>query len=135
MVKEFHEKYAHYTSNKPRVAPVNIGALRCQLIEEEARETLLAMRARFKSTPKLDDEIDWTDKDDLVQIADGLADLLYVTFGAALAYGIPIEEVFTEVHRSNMTKPLIKNALGKTIKGEGYEPPDIKSIIEKEVNR
>lgn len=67
----------------------------------------------------------------LVELADGLADLLYVVFGTAVAYDIPIEKIFDEVHRSNMTKNVSSEALvkGKLSKGPGYSPPDIAGIL------
>lgn len=76
---------------------------------------------------------------DLVGIADGLGDLLYVVFGTAAAFGINIQEVFDEVHRSNMTKPvwdeelqrwyIAKDEFGKGLKGPNYSPADISPII------
>jgi predicted HAD superfamily Cof-like phosphohydrolase len=127
MVKEFHDKYGHYTSNKINSdLPTKILILREKLITEEAEE--------FKKASY--DMYDGIDKEytavDIVNIADALADLLYVTFGAALAYGIPIDKVFAEVHRSNMTKSMNKDEKsipGKTIKGPDYEPPYLKSIL------
>jgi predicted HAD superfamily Cof-like phosphohydrolase len=56
-------------------------------------------------------------------IADGVADLLYLTIGTALAYGIPIEAVFDEIHRSNMTKTLPPDAHGRPVKGATFRPP------------
>lgn len=114
MVREFHEKYGHYTQEKTGYPPEEIVRLRDKLIEEEFYELL--------------------DAENLTATADALADILYVTFGAALAYGIPIEEVFIEVHRSNMTKSMekdTKSIKGKTIKGENYEPPNLERILNK----
>ncbi len=115
MVKEFHTKYGHFMSDEPQrhdTLPTDIANLRIALIREEAEEF---ERAQSR-----------------VGIADSLADLLYVTFGAALAYGIPIEEIFTEIHRSNMTKSMDKDAKsipGKTIKGPNYDPPKLVEIL------
>src|SRR4051812_4427776 len=67
--------------------PELVKQLRCALIEEEAAEFRTAI-----------------EKNDIVAVADAIADLLYVTYGAALTFGIPVREVFAEVHRSNMTK-------------------------------
>lgn len=120
-VREFHEKYGHYTLNSPGIPPSEVRELRKKLITEEAQE--------FG---------DWSDPTfhdiNIVEIADAIADLLYVVFGAALAYGIPIESVFAEVHRSNMTKSMekdTKSIKGKTIKGSNYEPPNIALILAK----
>lgn len=83
---------------------------RAQLVIEEAAELCLAMSNR-----------------DEVEVADALADLIYVSVGAAVCWGIPIQQVFDEVHRSNMTKVRKEDELHS--KGEGYEPPDIKGVL------
>lgn len=100
-------------------APDDVKALRCALIEEEAREFRAALEA-----------------DDIVEVADAIADLLYVVYGAARTFGIPVREVFAEVHRSNMTKlddngePIVR-ADGKVMKGSNFSPPDLRPILEK----
>jgi predicted HAD superfamily Cof-like phosphohydrolase len=88
----------------------------CALIEEEVAEFRAAAEAS-----------------DLVEIADAVADLLWVVLEAGLTYGIPIEEVFAEVHRSNLTKiesgePVV-NAGGKIVAGPGYSAPDLLPIL------
>lgn len=91
--------------------------LRKRLLEEEHDEYLLGEATN-----------------DIVEIADGLADMLYIIAGTALEYGIPLEAVFNEVHRSNMSKlgldgkPMIRED-GKVLKGPNYTPPDIEGII------
>ena len=73
-------------------------------------------------------------KEDLVAIADALADIVYVIYGTALTYGIDLDSVLREVHRSNMSKlggdgkPLLRGD-GKVIKSERYFPPDISSVL------
>jgi ADP-ribose pyrophosphatase YjhB (NUDIX family) len=70
---------------------------------------------------------------DVVEIADALADLLYVVHGTALVHGIPIDAVFDEVHRSNLTKvggPAIGPGT-KAPKPAGYRPPDIRPLLER----
>lgn len=86
--------------------------MRCDLIKEEYEELVEAVG-----------------QNDLVGIADALADLLYVVYGAAATWGIPIQEVFAAVHDTNMAKldpetgkPNVR-ADGKVIKPEGWEPP------------
>jgi predicted HAD superfamily Cof-like phosphohydrolase len=75
-----------------------------------------------------------SEKGDLVGIADALADIVYVVYGTALTYGIDLDAVLREVHRSNMSKlgsdgkPLIRDD-GKVIKSEKYAPPDIASVL------
>ena len=124
MVKEFHKKYGHHTINSPGRPLDEIVELRHKLITEEAIEFYDAsdMLLNTLDTPLSNERY-------IIEIADAIADLLYVVFGAALAYGIPIERVFAEVHRSNMTKSTEKNVHGKTIKGDAYEPPRIKEVL------
>jgi len=75
-----------------------------------------------------------SEKEDLVGIADALADIVYVVYGTALTYGIDLDSVLREVHRSNMSKlgddgkPLIRGD-GKVLKSERYFPPDIASVL------
>jgi len=63
-----------------------------------------------------------------------LADVLYVTYGAADALGIDLPAVFVEVHRSNLSKVdtdgrVLKRADGKVLKGPGYRPPDLDGLV------
>jgi hypothetical protein len=76
------------------------------------------------------------DGDNIVEVSDAMADLVYVIIGAAVAWGIPFDEIFKEVHRSNMTKmgddgKAVHSNIGKVVKGPNYEPPRIKEILEK----
>lgn len=76
-------------------------------------------------------------KNDIVSIADALADIVYVACGTAVTYGIPFDRVFAEVHRSNMTKfgpdgPYLR-ADGKIMKGPDYEPPDIAGCLARDL--
>lgn len=87
--------------------------MRAHLILEEAAEVLLALAER-----------------DLVKLADGLGDLDYVTHGAAVAFGIPLDEIAEEIHRSNMTKAVRKGDVRLRNKGEDYQPPRIKEILD-----
>ena len=88
----------------------------CALIEEEAAE----FRAAVETS-------------DLVEIADAVADLIWVVLEAGVTFGIPIEEVFAEVGRSNLTKvetgePSV-NAVGKIVAGPGFSAPDLLPIL------
>lgn len=103
------------TPPRLRVPGPDVKALRISLMVEELHELEMAMAY-----------------DDLTLMADGLADLLYVVIGTAVAYGMDIEPIFDEVHRSNMTKkggPQRKD--GKALKPETYEPPDLAPILTK----
>jgi len=67
-----------------------------------------------------------------VKVADALGDLLYVVYGAALEWGIPLDDVVAEIHRSNMTKDVgATRADGKITKGPGYEPPDLAAVLDR----
>jgi predicted HAD superfamily Cof-like phosphohydrolase len=98
-------------------------------VDEDVRRSREALM-----TEELEELIEAMHSEDVVAIADGLADLLYVVFGTAVAYGIPMDQVFAEVHRSNMTKlgpdgqPIIGEA-GKRLKGPGYVPPNIEPLV------
>lgn len=70
----------------------------------------------------------------LVAAADALADITYVTYGAADTWGFDLDAVVREVHRSNMTKlgedgQPIRRADGKVLKGPAYEPPAIEPLL------
>ncbi len=89
------------------------GALRVRLVEEEAAEFARAVEAG-----------------DLVAMVDALCDLLYVTYGAAVALGVDLEPHFAEVHRSNMAKrggPVRGD--GKQLKPGGWQPPRLAAIL------
>ncbi len=119
MVKEFHEAMKIPVVDKPNLADHSRARLRSDLILEEMKETLDAI---------------W--QYDLVEIADGIADSIYVLCGTALEYGIPLDEVFAEVHRSNMTK-FIDGSFrddGKYQKGPSYEPPNLAKILQTDSN-
>jgi hypothetical protein len=65
---------------------------------------------------------------DVVATADGLADLVYVIYGAAWRFNIPLDAVVAEVHRSNMTKTPTPDD-GKAVKGPGYSPPNVAGVL------
>lgn len=115
-VLEFHQTFGLTISDKPTLRP-NADRMRCiNLIEEELHELIKASVLG-----------------DLVGIADGLADLVYVIKGMAVSYGIDLEHVFKEVHRSNMTKIGGKiNSWGKLVKPLTYEPANIKAVLEQQ---
>ena len=117
-LRESHHAQRLLTNDVPTVdVPADVKELRCALVEEEAEELRAAVEA-----------------DDIVGIADAIADLLYVVHGAALTFGIPVDDVFAEVHRSNMTKlgddgaPILR-ADGKVMKGPSYSPPQLEPIL------
>ena len=94
-----------------------INALRVSLIKEELDELIEAMN-----------------KKDLVEVADALTDILYVTYGAGHAFGINLDDCFEEVQNSNMSKldnngKPIYNDKGKVMKGPNYFKPDLNKFI------
>ena len=96
-----------------------INKLRVSLIKEELDELIEAM-----------------DKKDLVEVADALTDILYVTYGAGHAFGINLDDCFEEVQSSNMSKldkdgRPIYNDIGKVMKGPNYFKPDLNKFIKK----
>ncbi|NBV35846.1 MAG: phosphoribosyl-ATP diphosphatase [Bacteroidetes bacterium] len=117
-VKKFMKAMGQQTpeSFSPETFPYD---LRSKLIVEEANE--------FKEA---------CEKKDHVEIIDAICDLLYVTYGAAIALGIDIDPFFNEVHRSNMSKldpetgkPIVRHD-GKILKPSTYSPPDISCVLE-----
>lgn len=121
---------------------VDLG-LRVRLIAEEFQELLEAIEPKLK--PKLKEEVEhWLDayellisKDeasdpDIVEVADSLADILYVTAGAGVAWGLVLAHVFDEVHRSNMAKQGGEvRPDGKRLKPPGWTPPDVAGVIDR----
>lgn len=116
---EFHETYNAARSRVPALPPEEheLRTLRKRLLEEEFHEYL-----------------EGEANNDLREIADALGDIIYIAYGTAVAYGLPMKEIFDEIHRSNMSKlgedgkPIYRED-GKVLKGPNYTPPDIASII------
>lgn len=121
-VGEFHDVFLIGNRHAPTaVIPEEEALLRFNLLKEENEEYLEACK-----------------NGDVVEIADALGDLLYITFGTILRHGLQhkIEEVFDEIHRSNMSKldkddkPIFRED-GKVMKSELYFKPNIKAVLEK----
>ena len=94
-----------------------INELRLSLIKEEVQEL-----------------VDAIDKKDLVEVADALTDILYVTYGTGHAFGINLDKCFEEVQNSNMSKldkngKPVYNENGKVMKGPNYFKPDISKYV------
>ena len=117
-VKEFMRTFGQEVLNKPKFPDHKIVSLRLDLIKEELNELEEAIK-----------------KNDLVEVADALTDILYVTYGAGHAFGINLDSCFDEVQRSNMSKldnngKPIYNENGKVLKGPNYFEPDLKKFID-----
>lgn len=112
MVTEFHEKFGVPVGGLGFMLPAKRALLRVRLNQEENAELTEAIQM-----------------EDYVQMAKEAADLLYVVIGMCVETGIPINEVFEAVHKSNMSKTGSKDAGGKITKGDDYEPPNIELLL------
>lgn len=116
MLREFHTAKNVHNGRLPERPttdiPDQVRNCRFDLLAEEVRELHDAMIAG-----------------DIVGIADGVADVVFVTVGTAVTYGIPFDAVFREVFRSNMTKVNPDPLQTKLVKGPGYESPRITEIL------
>jgi predicted HAD superfamily Cof-like phosphohydrolase len=123
-VAEFHVAFDRPRRSQPSIdVERSLEILRISLLEEEVGELVAATQAR-----------------DLIGIADALADIAYVVYGTALTYGIDLDAVLCEVHRSNMSKldrdgkPVLRSD-GKVLKSEFYSPPDIAGVLQRQISR
>ena len=113
----FMKTFGQEVKNKPSFGSDKINKLRIDLIKEELEELTEAMN-----------------NNDLLEVADALTDILYVTYGAGHAFGIDLDKCFNEVQNSNMSKldennnPIYNDA-GKVLKGPKYFKPDLSKFI------
>ena len=115
----FMKTFGQEIKNQPSFSTEKINQLRVSLIHEELDELKEAMA-----------------KNDLLEVADALTDLLYVTYGAGHAFGIDLDKCFNEVQNSNMSKlgedgKPIYNEFGKVMKGPNYFKPDLSKFVNK----
>ncbi len=113
----FMKTFGQEVKRSPALSGDKINELRVNLIKEELDELIEAMN-----------------KKDLVEVADALTDILYVTYGAGHAFGINLDYCFEEVQNSNMSKldkdgKPIYNDKGKVMKGPNYFKPDLSKFI------
>ncbi len=113
----FMKTFGQEVKNKPSFSSEKINKLRIDLIKEEIEELTEAMRNK-----------------DLLEVADALTDILYVTYGAGHAFGIDLDRCFDEVQNSNMSKldingKPIYNESGKVMKGPNYFKPDLTKFV------
>lgn len=125
-VTDFHRVMGQPVLHTPTVPGDDRTELRFDLIEEEFLEVRSALGVNEYGFIK--------EPVDLVKLADGLADLIYVIVGTALEFGIPLEVVWNEVQRSNMAKAgpdgvVKKRADGKVLKPDDWTPPDIEGVL------
>ena len=116
-VKTFMETFGQEVKTKPSFSTDKINNLRYDLIKEELEELKEAMENK-----------------DLLEVADALTDILYVTYGAGHAFGIDLDKCFEEVQNSNMSKldeneKPIFNDDGKVMKGSNYFKPNLSKFV------
>ena len=113
----FMKTFGQEVKDKPSFSTDKINKLRLDLIKEELSELTEAMKNK-----------------DLLEVADALTDILYVTYGAGHAFGINLDKCFDEVQNSNMSKldesgKPIYNESGKVMKGPNYFKPDLSKFV------
>ena len=116
-VGTFMKTFGQEVKDKPAFSTDKINKLRIDLIKEELEELTEAMKNK-----------------DLLEVADALTDILYVTYGAGHAFGINLDKCFDEVQNSNMSKldengKPIYNESGKVMKGPNYFKPDLSKFV------
>ena len=113
----FMKTFGQEVKENPSFSTDKINKLRIDLIKEELDELTEAMKNK-----------------DLLEVADALTDILYVTYGAGHAFGIDLDKCFQEVQNSNMSKlgddgKPIYNEFGKVMKGPNYFKPNLLKYI------
>ena len=116
-VKIFMTTFGQEVKNKASFGTDQINQLRYNLIKEELEELRIAIEEK-----------------DILEVADALTDILYVTYGAGHAFGIDLDKCFNEVQESNMSKldengKPIYNEHGKVMKGPKYFKPDLSKYV------
>ena len=116
-VGTFMKTFGQEVKTKPSFSTDKINKLRLDLIKEELTELTEAMNNK-----------------DLLEVADALTDILYVTYGAGHAFGINLDKCYEEVQNSNMSKldengKPIYNEHGKVMKGPNYFKPDLSKFV------
>lgn len=121
-VLEWHKKFGVDIGEQPKFIQPARFEMRQTILEEEVEELSLAF---------------FTARNNLPEIADALCDIMYVVIGTAIEFGLQdkFEDLFDEVHRSNMSKldengNPVKRGDGKILKSELFSPPNLKSILE-----
>ena len=116
-VRLFMQTYGQEVKDKAEFSDAKTNKLRIDLIKEELEELTTAMQ-----------------DENLLEVADALTDILYVTYGAGHAFGINLDKCFEEVQNSNMSKlgedgKPIYNESGKVMKGPNYFKPDLSKYL------
>ena len=116
-VRLFMKTYGQEVKDKAGFSDAKTNKLRIDLIKEELEELTEAMQDK-----------------NLLEVADALTDILYVTYGAGHAFGIDLDKCFEEVQNSNMSKlgedgKPVYNEAGKVMKGPNYFKPDLSKYL------
>lgn len=115
-VKEFHRLFGLNIGTTPEFPNKDERNLRLSLLLEEVKEY-----------------VESEEENDFVNLAKEMSDIIYIVCGTAVSYGIPLDKVFDEVHKSNLSKLVDGKAIrredGKVLKGPNYVPPDIKKVL------
>ena len=128
-VAQFKEAHGHELPDKLEVPEFKRMELLSNLVKEEFREVMESIYPLWDH-PKDDGRMEV----DPVNLAKELADLVYVTVGMAIECGIPLDKVWDEVHKSNMSKigpdgKFVIREDGKILKGPNYKAPDIEGVL------
>lgn len=138
-VRQFHELMGVAVNDTPTMLDANTRTLRCKLLLEETLEFIAASgcvvvhmgdgRMGVESMPD-------ATHPNLLAMAQELSDVQYVTSGAAVTFGLPLEALFEEVHAANMRKvgpdgKVLKRPDGKVVKPAGWRGPDIAAVLDK----
>ena len=115
----FMSTFGQEVKKNSELSNEKINALRLSLIKEELEELSKAIQ-----------------ENDILEVADALTDILYVTYGAGHAFGINLDKCFEEVQKSNMSKlgkdgKPIYNEQGKVMKGPDYFKPNLSKLLTK----
>ena len=113
----FMKTFGQEVKNKAELGDEKLNQLRISLINEELDELKTAIK-----------------DNNILEVADALTDILYVTYGAGHSFGVDLDKCFDEVQKSNMSKlgddgKPIYNEAGKVMKGPGYFKPDLSKFI------
>jgi predicted HAD superfamily Cof-like phosphohydrolase len=142
-VREFHRVFDSPTADKPTVPTDERVRFRLRILAEEFVELLEASLAvdridLVEVTHGLSQVIDdMPVRVDLIEVADALADIDYLSEGMRLEFGIDGDPVANEIHRSNLAKVCPDGTVhrrddGKILKPDGWTPPDIDGVLAKQ---
>lgn len=128
VVRKFHEAFGLAALDTPGFQPDDQTRLRMRLIEEEYDEVMAELSKLLRATDY------GAYLGTLARLLKELCDLRYVVEGTAVAYGLPIDDAYLEVHKSNMSKlgpeglPIVRGD-GKVLKGPGYFPANMEQFV------